>query len=305
MHIFVIERLGQLAIVLVAVSIIAFFMVRLIPGDPAQLLAGPEASIEVVEQIRAKYALDRPIPVQYVQYVVNIARGDFGTSLRTRRPVITELVERYPSTLQLALTSVLLAAMVGIILGIVSASRRGFIDGLLSIFSTFGISMPSFWLGLVLMSVFSMQLGWLPAGGKGSILHLILPSIALAVPTAAFLQRLVRAQVRDELAKVYVRVAQSKGVSQRGLLYKHILRNAMPPILTLIAIQFGRLLGGAVVTETVFAWPGLGRLILIGIQSRDYPLIQASVLWMAVTFLLVNTLVDMLYGWLDPRIRYA
>jgi peptide/nickel transport system permease protein len=299
------QRLIQAGVVLLAVSFLVVVMLRLIPGDPAQLLAGPEASIEVVEQIRRNYALDRSIPVQYVAYVSRAVQGDFGRSLRTRRPVMQEIVERYPATLQLALTSIMLAIVVGVPLGLIAGSSSGARDAAISTFTTFGISMPGFWLGLVLMSIFSLHFGLLPVAGRGTYLHLVLPSVTLATPTAAFVARLVRAQVREELFKDYVRVGRSKGLQPRVLLFKHVMRNALLPLVTLLGIEFGRMLGGAVVVESVFAWPGLGRLVLLGIESRDYPLVQAAVLWLALTFVIVNAAVDFAYVLIDPRIRYA
>lgn len=287
-------------------SILVFLMVRIMPGDPAQVIAGEYATKENVELIRRQLGLDRPLHVQYLDFVARLLQGDFGRSMRTTAPVTEELKGRYVNTLELTLVSMLIAFTVGIIAGTISAVRwNTWTDNLVMIGAMLGVSMPIFWLGLLLILCFSVQLGWLPSVGKGSLMHLVLPSITLATLPAAIIARISRASMLDVIGQNYVVTARAKGLSRTKVVLKHALRNALIPIITIGGLQMGILLGGAVITETIFAWPGMGRLLVNSIIARDYPVIQGAVLLLAVTVILVNLLVDLTYAFINPRIRYG
>jgi ABC-type dipeptide/oligopeptide/nickel transport system permease component len=300
------RRLAALVPVIVGVSIAVFLMLHLIPGDPARLAAGIEASAEDVENVRHALGLDRPMIVQYANFVGRALTGDFGTSFRSRRPVIDEISSRYGNTLLLGGTALAIAIVLGGVTGVMSAVRKyGWIDNLCLLVSLIGISMPTFFFGLLLMLVFSVQLGLLPLAGNESWAHLVLPAVTLGVPSTAVISRITRSSLVEVMEQDYIRTARAKGLGEAVIINRHALRNALIPIVTVVGLQLGYLLGGAVVTETVFAWPGVGRLVVQAISARDFPVVQASVLVLAVTFVLVNLVTDLLYMLLDPRISQA
>lgn len=302
---YLIKRLFSTIPVLIGISLLLFFMLRMLPGDPAQVLAGQMATPQEIENIRRQLGLDRPIYEQYVTYLSRLARFDLGRSARTQNPVTEEIWARLPNTLLLAVVAITLACLFGIPAGIISAVRPySWIDYLVTTSALFGMSMPVFWLGLMLMVVFSIILKWLPAGGTGSWQHVILPSITLAAFVVAFIARMTRSTMLETLSQDYTTTARSKGLKERVVVIKHALKNAMIPIITVVGLQFGLLLGGAVLTETVFAWPGLGRLIVDSILARDYPVIQGAILIFGLLYILVNLVVDLIYALVDPRIRY-
>jgi peptide/nickel transport system permease protein/oligopeptide transport system permease protein len=275
----------------------------LIPGDAVQLMLGEHATKEAVAQLRDYLGLDKPLPVRYVDYLGRLAHGDLGRSILQHRPVVDELADTWPATLELTIAALLIATLVGVPAGVISATRPNSVfDGLARLGSLFGLSMPIFWTGLVMIVLFSLWLPWLPVGGRGSLAHLVLPAIALALPSIAVLARLTRSSVLEVLGEDYVRTARAKGLRERGVVLKHALRNALLPIVTLLGLQAGQLMGGAVLTETVFAWPGLGRLMVKAIFARDYVLLQGAVLVYALAFVVINLLIDLSYGLLDPRI---
>ena len=303
---YILKRLLSTLPVLLGISLLLFFMLRMLPGDPAQVLAGQMASQEDIKNIRQQLGLDKPIFVQYGIFLSRLARLDLGRSARTQNPVIEEIWARRPNTVLLAVTAITLACLFGIPAGIISAVRPyTWIDYLFTSMALFGISMPVFWLGLMLIVVFSLVLHWLPAGGIGSRKHVILTSFTLAAFVVAFITRITRASMIETLSQDYTTTARSKGLKEQVVIVKHALKNALIPIITVVGLQFGLLLGGAVLTETVFAWPGLGRLIVDSILARDYPVIQGTILIFGLLYILVNLVVDLLYAFIDPRIRYA
>src|SRR5688572_1090471 len=277
--------------------------VDLLPGDAVALMLGEHATKDAVAALREYLGLDKPFLVRYVEYVGRFARGDLGRSIQQNRPVAAELADAWPATLELTLAALVIAAGLGVAAGVASAVwPRSLFDAVARLGSLFGLSMPIFWTGLVLIVVFSLWLNWLPVGGAGSLGHLVLPALTLALPSVAMIARMTRSAVLDVLREDYVRTARAKGVGELWVLGRHTLRNAFIPILTLIGLQSGQLMGGAVLTETVFAWPGLGRLMVKAIFARDYVLLQGAVLVFALAFVVVNLLVDLSYGALDPRI---
>ncbi|MDW8317580.1 MAG: ABC transporter permease [Anaerolineae bacterium] len=299
--------------VLLGVSFLVFASVRFVPGDPAMAIAGELATPELVAQVRQEMGLDRPLLVQYAIYLERVLQGDLGRSVRSGLPVAEEIANRLPKTAQLAVLSLLFASAIGIPLGVLSATRANtWVDSLSMMLALIGVSMPIFWLGLMLMIFFSVLLPrWLglsepvlPPTGTGTWQHLVMPVMALAATSMAIQARMTRACMLEVLRMDYVRTARAKGVAERWVIYRHALRNALIPIVTIIGLQFGTLLGGAVLTETVFAWPGLGRLLVDAIGYRDYPVVQGTVLVVTLGFVLVNLAVDVLYAYLDPRIRY-
>ena len=291
--------------VLIGVSLVVFTMIRLIPGDPAQLMAGQAATQEIITEIRRDLGLDRPIIVQYAYFLRNAVRGDLGRSLFNRAPVTEELALRFPRTVRLGLASMLVAAAIGVPAGIISATRHlSWVDSLVMVVALAGVSMPVFWLGLNLILIFAVRLQWLPAIGHESWAHLILPAVTLGAASAAIIARMTRSAMLEVLRQDYVRTARAKGVAEPTVIGRHALRNALIPVVTVAGLQLGTLLSGAVLTESVFAWPGVGRLLVDAVLARDYPIIQGTVLLIATTFVLLNVLVDLLYAVLDPRIRY-
>lgn len=299
------KRLLLAVPVLVGVSIVVFTMIRLIPGDPALLMAGQAATEEVVRHIRQSLGLDRPIVVQYAYFVRNIARGDLGRSLFNGAAVTEELGQRFPRTARLALAAILVALLIGVPAGILSATRHlSWVDSFFMVLALAGVSMPVFWLGLNLILIFAVRLQWLPAIGHETWKHLILPAFTLGAASAAIIARMTRSAMLEVLRNDYVRTARAKGVAEPSVISRHALRNALIPVVTVVGLQFGTLLSGAVLTESVFAWPGVGRLLVDAVLARDYPVIQGAVLLIATMFVLLNVVVDMAYAVLDPRIRY-
>jgi peptide/nickel transport system permease protein/oligopeptide transport system permease protein len=302
---YVIKRLLSMIPVLIGISILLFFMLRMLPGDPAQVLAGQMASPEEIATIRTQLGLDRPIYEQYLSYLGRLMRLDLGRSARTQNPVIEEIWARLPNTVLLAVVAISLACLLGIPAGIISAVRPyTWVDYAVTMGALFGISMPVFWLGMMLVVLFSVILRWLPAGGTGGWQHVVLPSVTLASFVVAFIARMTRSTMLETLAQDYTTTARSKGLKENVVVIKHALKNALIPIVTVVGLQFGLLLGGAVLTETVFAWPGIGRLIVDSILARDYPVIQGTILIFGLLYLLVNLAVDLAYAYIDPRIRY-
>ena len=291
---------------LMGVTIVIFLLIRLIPGDPARVIAGLTASDEEVQRIRVEMGLTRPIYVQYGIYLHELLRGNLGMSAVTRAPVAEEIRLRMGPTVGLAISSIVVATVLGLAAGIVSAVRQNSaLDYLIMSTALFGVSIPVFWLGLMLMLLFSVYLGWLPAGGFGGPAAFVLPTVALAAYSMAIIARMTRSSLLETFSQDYVRTARAKGVHAAAVTLRHALRNALIPILTVIGLQFGALLGGAILTETTFAWPGIGRLLVNAITSRDYPVIQGIVLMFAILYAAINVIVDMLYVYVDPRIHYG
>ncbi|MFC4482661.1 MULTISPECIES: glutathione ABC transporter permease GsiC [Cupriavidus] len=290
---------------LLLVAVLVFLFVHMLPGDPARLAAGPEADMATVELVRKDLGLDRPMPEQFVRFFTNALQGEFGTSLRTKRPVSEEIGERFLPTLYLTLSSMVWAVIFGMAIGIGSAVwRNKWPDRLGMTLAVSGISFPAFALGMLLMEVFSVQLGWLPSIGADSWKHYILPSLTLGAAVAAVMARFTRASFIEVLQEDFVRTARAKGVRETVVVIKHTLRNAMIPVVTMMGLQFGFLLGGSILVEKVFNWPGLGRLLVDAVEMRDYPVIQAEVLLFSLEFILINLVVDMLYTVINPTIRY-
>ncbi len=303
---YILQRALSLIPVLFGVSLIVFSILKFVPGDPALQVAGLDASPEDLAAIRHQMGLDRPVHVQYLYFAGNALRGDFGKSIRSHRPVTEELWSRIPNTFVLTLAAMGFAVVVGVGLGIVAATRQYTLwDTVSMALAMMGISVPIFWLGLMLMLLFALQLRWFPTAGTGTALHLVLPSLTLGAASSAIIARQVRSAMLEVLRQDYVRTAHAKGLPSRTVVLRHSLKNALIPAVTIIGLQFGYLLAGAVVTETVFAWPGVGRLLVDAIKYRDFPVVQATILWLAIIFSAVNLAVDMLYGYLDPRIKCA
>ena len=302
---YILHRVFMLAPVLFGVTLVAFFLLHLVPGDPAEILAGQEATKEDVDRIRVEYGLDKPLAVQYVRFVVSAAQGDLGISIQSRHPVRELLFQRLTFTLQLSLASILVASAIGLLAGIVSSTRQySIFDTASMLGALFGISMPIFWLGLLLILVFAVKLHWLPSGGTGGLRYLILPAIALGSASAAVIARMTRASMLEVTRQDYIRTARATGYRESVVIFRHGLKNAMIPVLTVFGLEFGTMLGGAVLTETVFALSGIGRLLVEGIFARDYPVVQGAMVAVATTFVLVNLLTDVAYAFFDPRIRY-
>ena len=287
------------------VLIVVFFMVRLAPGDPAVFLAGEFAPPATIEALRQRFGLDQPLHVQFGLYLGSLAQGDLGRSTRTQRLVVNDLRQFFPNTIELALGAIVVAMLIGIPAGVLAALRQNtWVDLVVTMGALVGVSMPVFWFGLVAMLYFSVQLGWFPVAGRGTWAHLVLPVVSLGLGSMAIIARMTRSSMLEVLSLDYVRTARAKGLRQGRVVVKHAFRNALVPVVTIGGLQFGQLMSGAVLTETVFAWPGIGRLLVDSIQARDYPVVQASVLLIAVTFILINIAVDLIYGFVDPRIRY-
>ena len=302
---FVLRRLALTIPVLIGVSTLVFLLIHLIPGDPVQAMLGDSAAPQDIEALRERLGLNRPLYVQYAGFMTGIVRGDLGTSIRTNQTVTSAIAERMPATAELAVASMTVAILIAIPLGILAAVRAGTsVDHIATTLALLGISMPTFWLGPLLAIVFSISLGWLPVSGRGTMAHLVLPAITLGAPLAAVLARITRASLIEELGELYVLAARAKGVSRVRAVLAHAFRNSLIPIVTVLGLQFGAVLTGAVITETIFAWPGVGRLLIQSISARDYPAVQGCILLIAVTYVSVNLLVDLAYGFLDPRIRY-
>lgn len=304
MFIYTVRRLLQTIPVLIGVTLVVFLMMHLIPGDPAQIMAGERASEEQIELTRDRLGLNDPLPVQYATFVGNAIQGDLGNSIRNGREVTAEIGARFWITVELAFYSTLLSIFIGLIAGIVSATRRNSpLDMFIMVFALFGLSMPNFWLGLMLIQYFALNIEWLPVSGWGTPQSIILPVITLGTAGAAIIARMTRSSMLEVIHQDYIRTARAKGVKERYVVYKHALRNALIPVVTVVGLQFGVLLGGAVLTETVFAINGLGRLVVDAISQRDFPIVQGSVLILALLFVLVNFLVDISYRFLNKRIE--
>lgn len=290
--------------VLVGVSLTAFLILHLAPGDPARLMAGVEASQEDVDMLRHKFGLDRPLPVQYAMFVKGLFTGEL-MSLRFESPAMEIILPKLKNTLILACASIVVAVVLGVTAGVLSAThRKSWIDYTATILSLFGISMPVFWWGLLLMLLFSVKLMWLPSGGMGTFRHIILPAVVLGTASTGIIARMTRSSMLDVLRQDYITTAAAKGLTRRLVVNRHALRNALIPTVTVVGLQFGQLLAGAVLTETVFTWPGIGRLLVTSILARDLPVVQATLVIIALLFVFVNLAVDILYAVLDPRIRY-
>jgi ABC-type dipeptide/oligopeptide/nickel transport system permease component len=291
--------------VLIGVTTLVFSLIHLVPGDPVQVMLGESASAAEVAQVRARLGLNEALPRQYVAFLRGAATGDLGTSLRTNQPVMRVIAERIPATFALAFTAMAVASLAALPLGILAAVRAGSpVDRTAVTLALIGISIPNFWLGPLLALVFSVWLGWLPVSGYGSPAHVVLPALTLGAPLAAVLARVTRTSVLEELREPYVLAARARGLSTARAVLNHAFRNSLIPIVTVLGLQLGSVLTGAVITETIFAWPGVGRLLVQSIAARDYPTVQGCILIVAVTYVSVNLLVDLLYGVLDPRIRY-
>jgi len=330
---YILKRLLQLIPVIIGVTIIAFSLIHIAPGDPARTMLGQHATQKEINEIRDKYGLDEPIIVQYGIWLSGVLRGDFGRSIITNELVINEISSRFPNTIELAIMAMLFAILIGGLAGIISASRQYSVtDYSVMGIALFGISMPVFWLGIMLMMIFGVILGWLPIGGRidlfipyqritgfllidsiitlnlpaliSSIKHLILPAIALGTIPMAMIARVTRSSMLEVLRQDFIRTERAKGLSERTVIYKHAVRNAMVPVVTVIGLNFGLLLAGAILTETVFSWPGLGRLVVEAVYERDYPLVVGCILFFAVVFVIVNLITDILYTFIDPRIKY-
>jgi ABC-type dipeptide/oligopeptide/nickel transport system permease component len=282
-----------------------FLLAHIVPGDPVAQMLGEGARAEDLTQLRHTLGLDLPLPVQYGRYLAGVLQGNLGESFRFQQPVLKVVAAHYPATLELAVVALLICALIGIPAGVLAAHKRGErTDHAVGVLTLFGLSVPNFALGPVLILFFSVVLGWLPVSGRGGISHLILPACTLGAALAAILTRMVRTSVIEELSADYVRTARSKGVSESGVLFRHALRNALIPILTILGLQFGTLLAGTIVTESIFSWPGIGRLAVQAIGARDYPLLQGCILLIAVSYVFVNLLTDLVYALVDPRVRF-
>ena len=299
------RRLALTIPVLLGVATLVFALIHFIPGDPAQAMLGETASEEDVQALRECLGLDQPLLEQYGGFLRGVLRGDLGRSLRTDEPVTQAILDRLPATLELAGAAMIVSIGVALPLGIIAAVGRGtFVDHVATTLALTGVSVPNFWLGPLLALLFAVELGWLPVSGRGTLGHLVLPAISLGAALAAILARMTRASLLEELREPYVQAARARGVSRVRAVLRHAFRNSLIPVVTLIGLQFGAVLTGAVITETIFAWPGIGRLLIQSIGFRDYPLVQGCILFIAVTYVGMNLLTDLVYGVLDPRIRY-
>ena len=298
------KRLLQMVFVLLGVSFIIFCLMEITPGDPARQILGPDASEEAVLAMREELRLDDPFAVRYISYIAGVLHGDFGTSYTTKEPVIHELFARYPTTVLFAVLTVLIASLIGIPLGIISATKQySWVDSLSTSFAMLGVSIPTFWLGLMLMLLFALRLEWLPATGFYGPIYWILPAITVGLPASAGIIRMTRSSMLEVVRLDYIRTARAKGQTERKIIYGHALENAMIPVITVVGITFGQSLGGQIVTEQVFAVPGLGKLMVEAINARNYPVVEGGVLLIAFAYCVINLLVDIIYAYLDPRIK--
>jgi len=302
---FIIKRLLLTIPTIFGVIFIVMLTIELVPGDPVELMLGEHATKEAVEDVRAALGLDKPLLTRYLMYLKNLTKGDMGRSIRENRLVSKEISDVWPATLKLTMAAMIIAILVGVTSGIFSAIKpNSYFDGTNRIISLFGLSMPVFWVGLVMIVVFAYWLRLLPIGGTGSFKHIVLPAVTLSLPSIAMISRMTRSSLLEVLKEDYVRTARAKGVSEKVVILKHALKNALIPIVTMSGLQLGQLMGGAILTETVFAWPGLGRLMVRAIFARDYILLQGTVLVFALAFVLINLIVDISYSFLDPRVSY-
>ena len=302
---YIARRLVLTLPVLLGVATLVFSLIHLVPGDPAQAMLGDGASPEDIAQLRTRLGLDRPLTEQYARYLKGLVRGDLGTSLRTQQAVTAQIAERLPATAELASAAMLVAITLAMPLGLVAAVWRGtWVDQSAMGLALVGISVPGFWLGPLLALIFAVELGWLPVSGRGTLAHLVLPAITLGSALAAILARMTRASVLEELREQYVVAARARGASRVRAVVVHALRNSLIPVVTILGLQLGAVLTGSIITETIFSWPGVGRLLIQSINFRDYPMVQGCILLIAVTYVTMNLLTDLVYGWLDPRIRF-
>ncbi len=298
------RRVAAMTSIVIGVTIILFVMLHAAPGNPAQILGGFDATPEVIRQIEAKYGLDDPLPVQFARYMSGMLRLDLGRSIMSGRPVSEEIMARLPNSLLLASVTIAISAAVSLPLGVLAASRRGGrLDSMVTAFTSIGVALPTFWTGLIFILVFAVELKLLPAGGIGGPQHLVLPAITMAIPVSAPIIRVTRNAALEIMEKPFVKLAVSKGLSRAEVLMKHVLKNALIPAVTLIGLQFGALVRSAVITETVFAWPGIGKLLVDAIFARDYPLVQGTVFVIALMYVAINTGLDIAYAVIDPRLR--
>ena len=301
---YLVRRLLLTVPVLLGVATLVFALIHLVPGDPAQSMLGEGASQEEIDQLRTKLGLDRPLLVQYQSFLTGLVRGDLGSSFRYGTPVTREIRDRLFRTFQLAFAAMFVAMLIAVPLGILAAVFRGTaIDHAAMTLALIGISMPNFWLGPLLAILFAVYLGWLPVAGTGSLAHLVLPAITLGAALAAILARMTRASLLEELRELYVLAARARGLSRVRAIVRHAFRNSLIPVVTIIGLQFGAVLTGTIITETIFAWPGVGRLLIQAINFRDYPLVQGCILFISFTYVMMNLITDLTYGLLDPRIR--
>jgi ABC-type dipeptide/oligopeptide/nickel transport system permease component len=302
---YLLRRLLLTIPVLLGVATLVFALIHLVPGDPAQAMLGEGASPEEIAQLRHSLGLDRPLLVQYQSFLTGLLRGDLGSSFRYGTPVTHEIRDRLFRTFQLAFAAMCVAVLIALPLGIIAAVYRGTsVDHAAMTLALAGISMPNFWLGPLLAILFAVHLGWLPVAGTGSLAHLVLPAVTLGAALAAILARMTRASLLEELRELYVVAARARGASRARAIVRHAFRNSLIPVVTIIGLQFGAVLTGTIITETIFAWPGVGRLLIQSISFRDYPLVQGCILFISFTYVMMNLLTDITYGLLDPRIRY-
>jgi peptide/nickel transport system permease protein len=330
---YIIKRLLQIIPVILGVTLIAFALIHLAPGDPVRTMLGQHATQQEIDEIRAKYGLDQPLYVQYFIWLGDVLKGDLGRSILSHEQVTTEIASRFPNTIELAIAAMIFAILIGVVAGIISATKQYSVaDYSVMGIALFGISMPVFWLGIMLMMIFGVFLGWLPIGGRIDLLlpfqritgfmvfdsvitlngaalisvlqHLLLPAIALGTIPMAIIARTTRSSMLEVLRQDFIRTERAKGLSERKVIYKHAIRNAMVPVVTVIGLNFGLLLSGAILTETVFSWPGVGRLVVDAVYARDYPLVIGCILVFALVFVIVNLITDILYTYIDPRIHY-
>ena len=303
---FIINRIVSGIIVVFGISVFSFLLIHFIPGDPVRMILGQNASPDQIERLNAHLGLDQPLHIQYGQYIGNILQGDFGTSLKTGNPVLTEILTRFPETIKLAAAGIFLAVVIGFTIGILAAKYKDtVVDTAATGLATLGISIPSFWLGILLILVFSVKLGWFPIAGGTGLRDLILPAITLGTVGSTLIMRLTRNGMVEVLSNNYIRTARAKGLDERVIIVRHALRNVLIPIVTVVGLQMAGLLGGTVILEQVFSWPGLGTLAIDAISSRDFPLIQGTVLFMGVIYVSINILVDISYSIIDPRVELS
>ncbi|MGI2329177.1 nickel ABC transporter permease [Planococcus sp. YIM B11945] len=301
---FIGKRLLMLIPVILGVSFIVFILMQFTPGDPAQIMLGAQAGEEEVQNLREQMGLNDPLYLQYGRFLLGILTLDFGTSIQTGQPVLQSILEHFPATIQLTFFAMLIALAIGIPIGIISSTKQySFFDNVSTLGGLVGFSMPNYWLSMMLILLFAVQLGWLPVSGYGGILFLILPAISLGTQTAAVFLRMTRSSMLEVLRSDYIRTAKAKGLADRKITYSHALRNALIPIVTVAGLQVGALLEGAILTEAVFSWPGIGRFMIDAIHAKDYPIVQGSVVFVAFIFVFVNLLVDVMYAYIDPRIK--
>lgn len=301
---FIFKRVIALIPVIIGVTLIVFFIMSLSPGDPAKMILGDEASPEAIQTLRQEMGLNDPLLVQYARYMYDAIRGDMGLSYKSKKPVTEEIWARFPNTIKLTLAAITFAVIISLPLGILAAVKQNsFFDGFSMLLALFGVSMPAFWFGLLLILFFSLKLGWFPSSGSESLKSIVLPSIALGFLHMASIARTTRSSMLEVIRQDYIRTARSKGLSYGAVIRKHALKNALIPTITVVGLQVGVLLGGAVIVETVFAWPGVGRLMVQSIMGRDVPMVMGCIILFATGFTIVNLIVDLLYGFIDPRIR--